>query len=223
MTTSNKLLPVFGVLLLLLGINLPSAFSQISALLEVSPQEQSLDKLLFLGRTSVDRVPDKARRLYLEETWQKGLALDLEDNVYEVKLRYRLFDDEIQMLLRDQTYAVFPQSVKALQINKRVFVPIAFIDREDRESFGYFELLAEGYLTLLKRYELKGNKVKETLFLMPKGDQAFPLKKNKRTLLRYMSDKQQQIESFCDAHAVKWSDQEHLVRVVQFYNQLLEE
>jgi hypothetical protein len=178
------------------------------------------EKLLFLVRPGAGSTPKKATRLYLEEAWFEGRVLDLEDSLHRVSLRYRIFDDEMQMLLRDQVYTLFPQSMQALYVNKRIFVPAEYEAGQSEIRIGYFELLAEGRITLLKRHTLKGKKVRESLYYAMPGKVAIPLSNTKRTLLAQMSDQQPQIEAFCQQHGVRWNEEEQLIRTVEYYNQL---
>ena len=87
--------------------------------------DQGLNKANFIAMDSYLTTTRKPKlvegSLYLNEKWSESFLLTLTDQVIPVPARYRVYDDEIQILFDGKEMKLFPDSIKAIKIGDQVF------------------------------------------------------------------------------------------------------
>ncbi len=109
--------------------------------------KNSYNDLFFLTRKSLEKKV--VGNPYLKD-WEKAFLIDKDSNVFSVRARYRIFDDEFQILVNNEPKALYPNLIKGITFENQAFVALKR-KTEDGLIYSYFELLVEGELTLLKR------------------------------------------------------------------------
>lgn len=172
--------------------------------------------------------------LYLNEQWQPSLLLTHKDEVVQLPARYRVYDDEIQILHDGQVMKLFTDSIKAVKINSQIFMPLAYSDGKEKKV-GYFELLSEGNVDLLLRREMELQKsdynpalnvgrrndelvVKEMYYYRKNSGTLRPLKQSKGAVLDALSNRKKAVANFAKANKLGVRKQEDLIAIFDFYN-----
>ena len=92
--------------------------------------DQGLNNANFIAMDSYLTTARKPKlvegSLYLNERWSESLLLTHTDQVVPVPARYRIYDDQIQILHNGKEMKLFPDSIKAIKIGKRVFLPLSY-------------------------------------------------------------------------------------------------
>ncbi|NJK84361.1 MAG: hypothetical protein HC912_11830 [Saprospiraceae bacterium] len=97
---------------------------------------------------------------YLESNWQNGLLISQKGNTYEIKGRYRIFDDEIQIVQDGVVKALYPHSLQGVLLGSRIFISSKW-EAPSGIDYSFFELLVDGEVKLLKKYQLDVRETKD--------------------------------------------------------------
>ena len=120
---------------------------------QTNKDQKNSSKLFFLVTESFPL--DEIGRKFLTENFIESTIIDFENEKFEVELRYRFADDEMQIMHQKKIKALFPQKVNKLIFKKgdslQTFIPKEYSDKT-HTTLGYFELLADGKMKLLKQY-----------------------------------------------------------------------
>ena len=210
------LLPVFSFAQPLPDTNVFELFQQVENI------DTTSGKIHFLCRKG-DLIENVGtRRQFLQEDWVPGVLMDFKHNLFPVSLRYRLSDDEMLIRLGEDVCILQRPTIQALQMEDRVFVSLVYANERDEATHGYFELLTEGRIRLLRKLELKHGKVKECLFLQVDAGSVIPYNGRKKELLQHMNDQLQHMKSFLSNNSYKWKDVEDLTIIINQYHRFRE-
>lgn len=175
---------------------------------------------------------------YLQEDFTEGFLMSKDMKIYRVKGRYDAFNDEVQVVSdKQQIQAIFPERVKAVSLGGQIFVPHLIEGNKGNLSWGFFELLSEGKVHLLKRYYATSQAVKDHPVLGSVGNDfevtinkkiyvAFPkqtakkLKKGKKHILKLLADEKGAIMRFVKKNKLTYKKTEDLTRIFNYYNKL---
>jgi len=139
-------------------------------------------------------------------------------------LRYRFLDDEMQIMHQGKIKAIFPQKVNKLIFTtnetKQIFIPTEYSDKKTI-NLGYFELLAEGDMKLLKQFQKSGKeKIKTVLFFQNKSEPAKRFKVKKSSILKLMSKHKSSVSKFIVKNKLNVKNEDDLKKVFEYYNSL---
>lgn len=174
--------------------------------------------------------------LFLDERWQDAHILTPENEVVNVKARYRAYDDEMQVLgPNKQVMGLYPAKVRAIAVGKQVFIPLEFRSPEGEDKVGYFQLLVEGEMALLLRRSLElarsdynpalgiGDRndrleLRETYYF--RRDEGSPqlLRQSKGSILKALGRRKKAVSEFARANQLNPRKQDDLIAVFRFYN-----
>lgn len=181
------------------------------------------------------RQPKKIQgSLYLNEKWAESLLLTHSDEVIQVPARYRVYDDEIQILFDGKEMKLYPDSIKAIKIKNQVFLPLSY-SKDKKKHQSYFELLSEGNVDLLLHREMELQKsdynpalnigsrhdelvIKENYYYRKKSGTLRPLKQSKSDVLSALSNRKKAVAQFAKTNKLGVKKQAHLVEIFNFYN-----
>ncbi len=184
-------------------------------------------EIFFLCRNSVKkRVIGNP---YLDRKWADALLISNEGNTYQVEGRYRVFDDEFQILLNSSVKSVFPHLIHGVILGEKAYTP-AKIETPSGIDYAYFEVLAEGDIYLLKRFKTNAKTTKDnyvkigdvetTYYYMKRGDIARPLHHSRRKLTRVLGDKSEFIQPFLKANRPNLKTEDGLKALFNYYNSM---
>ncbi|MCB0704492.1 MAG: hypothetical protein KDC34_04245 [Saprospiraceae bacterium] len=219
----SKLL-VFGTLLFGIPTTINAQPNTGPDLFELFANPKILDsgdaRILFLCRSGQRLDLKGEARQYLFEDWKSGLVLDHSGEMFEVEVKYRLYDGEMILKRGEDLCIIQRPTVQALRFDEKIFVSIPYENERSEEDHGYFELLTDGPIRLLRKYQLRGSRLKECLYLQVDNGLARRYKGGKKSLLKYMGDKQQSMEDYLSSHRINWNNPEDLVMIIDYYHRL---
>ncbi|MFK7773044.1 MAG: hypothetical protein AB8F94_12935 [Saprospiraceae bacterium] len=219
----KELLLIFH-LIIVMGLNLNA---QLSDEVLTSPQikqfQKNSNKLYFLVAES---FPLKEKgRIFLTNDFIKSTIIDFEKEEFEVELRYRFADDEMQIMHQEKIKAIVPQKIKKLIFKvdgkEQVFVPMEYSNKKNI-NLGYFELLVDGEMKLLKQFQRKGKeKIRTVLFFQNKNEPAKTFKVKNSSILKFMSKHKNSVSRFIVKNKIDVKKENDLKKVFEYYNSLL--
>jgi hypothetical protein len=165
---------------------------------------------------------------YLESNWQNGLLISREGKTYEIRGRYRIFDDEVQILQDGKIKALYPHYLQGILLGSSIFISAKW-DTPSGIDYSFFELIVDGELRLLKKYKLdvketKDNFLKikgsteEYFYLRDKDDIALPIDLRKAGLMRMMNNHYNEASAYVKKMDKK--SEANLIKLFHYYNQL---
>ena len=153
---------------------------------------------------------------------------------YRGKIRYDMYMDEMEFQINKQTFWVSSkENIAKIVLDGKTFL---YLKNEGAKKGGYFELLVDGRCRLLVKYQVNFKKAEEAkpyqepspahfepktnlYYLSKKGEPLF-LIKNKKSLLKYLNDKNQDIPSFMRKNHISPSREGDLKKLISYYNSL---
>ncbi len=153
---------------------------------------------------------------------------------YRGLIRYDMYTDEMEFKINKQTFWVSAkENIAKIVLDGKTFL---YLKSKGANKGGYFELLVDGPCRLLAKHQvnfIKAEKAKpyqepspahfeqktNLYYLREKGKPLF-LIKNKKSLLKYLNDKNQEIASFIKKHRVSSSREGDLKKLISYYNSL---
>lgn len=186
-------------------------------------QTKTSTKIFFLVTESFQLKNDGNN--FLTEHFLESTIIDFEDEKFKVDLRYRLADDEMQIMHQNTIKALYPQKVKKVIFKRgngdQIFIPFEYVDQKSVQ-FGYFQLLTDGKMKLLKQYQKGGKGKIKTLFLAQSNDRpAEYFKVKKSTILKLLKKHKSEVSKFIVKNKLNVKEEEDLKKVFDFYNSLL--
>lgn len=188
--------------------------------------KNNYNDLFFLTRNSLDKpvIGDP----YLDD-WKKAFLIDKDSNVFTVKARYRIFDDEFQILVNGETKAVYPNLIKGIVFEDKAFVALER-ETEDGLIYSFFELMVEGEINLLKQYNLftknkKGNIIitgsSSKFYYQQEDELAYKLPNSSSKLEEFLvSRKGDDIKRFIKSQSLDFSSESDLIKMFNYCNTL---
>ena len=164
-------------------------------------------------------------KIYLDNNFIESTIISFKDEEFNVEMRYRFADDEMQIMHQGKIKAIVPQKVNKLIFQngekKQIFVPMEYSDKKN-VNLGYFELLVDGEMKLLKQFQKKGkDKIKTVLFFQNENEPAKYFKVKKSSILKLMSKHKSAVSKFISENKISLKKENDLKKVFEFYNSLL--
>lgn len=214
----------------LIVANCISLNAQLSNELASSPSEikpkkvqKNLNNLYFLVMESFPL--EQKGKIYFSENFMESTLISFSDEQFNVEMRYRIADDEMQIMHQEKIKAIVPQKVKQLifknKEKEQIFVPMEYSDKKS-VHLGYFELIADGEMKLLKQFQKDGKeKIKTKLFFQSEENPAESFKVKKSSVLKLMKKHKSEVSKFIVKNKLNVKKENDLKKVVDFYNSLL--
>lgn len=184
-------------------------------------------EIFFLCRNSVNkRVVGNP---YLDRQWKDALLISRAGNTYQVKSRYRTFDDEFQIQLHNSTKALFPHLIHGIIVGEKAYMP-AKVKTPSGTDYAFFEVLSEGDMYLLRKIDADSKKTDKgyieigkttsQLYYMRKGEIAKPLKQRKRHLTRVLGDRVYLVNKYMSTKHFRAKSDQDVKALFDYYNSL---
>jgi hypothetical protein len=172
---------------------------------------------------------------YLREEFSDGTIWMSDGSVVEnCSLRYNMFSDLMEYMLEGVVYEVTPKSkVKKAKFDGHTFACFNFSEKR-KPGEQYFEILAEGKVTLLKKYSLKfippapaspysdeqmahfGKP--EASFYISDNQGDILLVKNEKTLLKILENKKSAMSLYISDNHLSVLAESDLLKIIDHYN-----
>ncbi|WP_428655136.1 hypothetical protein [Runella sp.] len=176
------------------------------------------------GYTEIEGSP------YLNDAWSTGnVKAKNNGKTYELaKMRYDLYKDELEYEENQKPYR-FSTEITEFSTNDGVFRS-GFPAIESMTARNFYQVLYDGNVKLLKRNTVRiqleklyssatqtKRFMKESALYLFKNGTIIRLKKDKKSLLEALGDKQTQLETFINDEKLKLSKEEDILRVIEKY------
>jgi hypothetical protein len=176
---------------------------------------------------------------YLNEIFAPGTVyVASSDQNLGYQMRYNIYNDRIEVENDNTIYALIKDSDYSYKILDRTFVYLGFKNRNEVLRKGYFQKLTNGKVSLLLRYtcnyepEKVGKppvfKVTPARFTVKKSyyimvdDQLTSISTNKKKLLEAFGSYKTKVKSYINSNKLKPGNERDLIRIITYYNSLLE-
>ena len=168
---------------------------------------------------------------YLSSDWEAGLVLMPDNRGFEIKGRYDIYHDEIQILVGGQVQVLSAQQIKAVALEDKIFVRKKF----DDTRVGFVEVLVEGPMGLyLKRtvHTKKANPhpvlgstnddfkivIKEQYYYGIQNETLHPLKRKKKNVFKILKQEKETVTELVKNENLNVKNRVDLVRLFEHYN-----
>lgn len=205
-------------MLMLSALSVNAQSTLLSDLLQGAPNQSDPYALLFIGiRENSNHATGKKANT---GEWQKGLLVDLEDQLYEVDMRFFPEKGKLFVLLDGTSYQVYPDKIRGLRIEGQTYVPAYYYSRSGEKLVGFFALLSEGQVNLLRQVESGAFSLGDQFYLQEPNETAVPVKGGTRKLLEQLPEQRLQLEEFLEANKLNLKKEKDLIRLIDYCNSL---
>jgi hypothetical protein len=183
---------------------------------------------------------------YMDKHWKKSAILLYENNkmIEGFLARYDIYLDELEIKARNGIKVLKGNKIKSfVWLDSINAVPAYFVNAKDFKSeddvafTGFFQVLSEGSVPLLKRttlgikkadYNIQFNVgshddkiLKKDDFFMLKEDKVIELPSSKKKLLALFAEKEEDVERFMKDNDLGTNKEEQLKLIFDHYNSLV--
>lgn len=188
----------------------------------IPKKKQISNRIYFLAKESFPLDHDE--RQFLNDEFVEGVIIDFENESIDVPIRYRFADNEMQIYHLDKVKALYPSKIKQIVFKNRdqvkSFIPSIYLEKNVK-IYGYFELMSNGKISLLKAYQKSGkNGVKTKVFYLKRGKNnlAIPISKKKSKVLNIFGYRKREMAKYVAKYSLNLRDCEDLAIVFNYYN-----
>lgn len=181
---------------------------------------------------------------YLSTHWQKSnLLLFEEAKVIEgYPVKYNIRTDELEIKTSGGIKVISGTKVKSFVVaDPNRPSPVFYVNVQNFNAAaiglsGFFEVVADGQVPLLKHISIETKKpdysealnvgsrdekiLKKTTFYQAVDNKLQKVSKNRKKFIDQFPDKREQVGKFISGNALSLSDEEHLIRIYEYYNGL---
>jgi hypothetical protein len=217
---------------------LPLFFISFSSICQTMTGTDIKDHMLIDLSKRVDRsVEEFEGSPYLKETFVKGKIFTSKKLYAEVPLRYNIYNDDMEFMQGDATYALYPEpQIVKVALGDEIYV-VEKQEAKGKRQYGYLSRLDSGKVTLLskkivrftdkqepKALEAAGKPAKFTraadLYYYKIGVDAASKVGSLKSFIESLPDKQDQMTEFAKKEKLSTRTEEDLLKLVKYYNSL---
>lgn len=172
--------------------------------------------------------------------WTKGTVhLDNNTTYTDLEMKYSDYEDkvlvkkgndvmEFDKRVKDFTLSVIKNDVPTLEHYRNGYKNVP-----GHNENAYFQVLADGKVQLLKKVMKKIRTENEygsmttnksfssnTHYFLVKGDLSASFKKDKKTIIAFLNDKQAQVDDYLKTNKTDFKNDDDLVKLLTYYNSL---
>ena len=166
---------------------------------------------------------------YLNSDWKTGSVITKKNTLLNnVGLRFNITKGQFEVVS-----TLNPTVVKRINLNGLVFVYTRYAGKNGTIKDSYFQLLTEGNTHMLMRRSMlrkSGKKglygydpyetVQETYYIQKGNEPAVQVKRNKKSILAVLSDKEQQLNSWLRQNDISFYKASDVGKLLKYYNSL---
>lgn len=192
----------------------------------VLPSQKTND-ILFIFRESL--LEEDKKTIFLNKDWNDGYIITYKNEKHKFPVRYNVTNNEMQILYKDKTKALYPEKVKGVRFDNTVFVSSSFIKNSEIYN-SFFELLSSGkMITLLLRYETNipsatneatNQKVIKDYYIKYEDAPAEKIDLKKKTILKLFKKQGNKINDFIQKNKIDFKRKSDLTKLFDYYNSL---
>lgn len=176
---------------------------------------------------------------FLSKEFHEGKIQIRDKGLYSGKLRYDMYANEIQFIVKENIYAVaFPEDIEFIEIKDIKFIYTPYLSAPSGSDLkeSYFVVLMNGNCKLLATKEVLLFDAEPTKPYIPAKPARFIQKKdsyyikkknlpaveisNKKSMILILEDKETEVLRFIKKEKISHSDPEDLKKLIGYYNSL---
>lgn len=176
-------------------------------------------------------------RHYLNDDWVEGAIVPKGANDLKlpgVRLKYRVYDDQMQAEYNNSVYIIDPDKVDAVILGWQIFINAPF-EVDNYRSKSFFQQLNQGEILLLKRWKMAIKRsdydpqlntgIKEDIifpeteyFIKRPGEPAYRLKKKKKILFRLLPEYKNDLKTVMRQEKLNLKREADIIRMIDYCN-----
>lgn len=173
--------------------------------------------LYFLCRESVQQ--DFSSDEFLNDEFLDAQFIDNAEKLFQVKARYNVKRNEMQILFNDKIYILYPHLIQLIEIDKASFSPL-MIPTGETQNYVYLKASVIGKMSLYHQIDEKLKRVKSMVYVKKDNGQAIAVKSKKKTILPLFTNQKSKIDRFVIEKDLDYCKLENLERIFTYYNSL---
>lgn len=173
---------------------------------------------------------------YLNEEWQEAEIETTDNQNVTMKARYRYYDGimEIKKKYDEKTYTLGKKNTKSITIGEQQFIPLTYTTEKGVARADFLELLADGQLRLLIRYDKvitsassngyvdtpEEMKAKRKYFIYDQSQEKMIAlsKLGKKSILPLFGKHSKNMESYAKKNKLSFKKTDGLSKIIGYYN-----
>ena len=212
-----KLLSTFSIVAILLFFSITGGHIN-SQTPDLEESFSNNTDLLFYCRPSLET--ELEGKDFLDSTWQESIVRTQTNKTFQVKSRYRVVSDDIQILYNEMNYTLLNNHIDAVEIGSHLFKPKSY-NEKGRDLEGYLQIVFDGQISLYKRFMKSNTGVVGTSFYVSRGEETpVRLDTRKKMVIRYLKDRKVAMYNYIQVHKLKTDNEEDLRQIFEYYNSL---
>ncbi len=174
---------------------------------------------------------------YLKDDFELGEIELIDNSVFtDILLRYNIYNDEIEYQDGGKNYSISAKhTLNKITIRDDIFV-VEIYESSVGEKQGYFTLLANGEVKLLRKYNMElTDKVparalqdpeprkfirKKDIYYVKEGLKRIHEFSNVKKLIEHLGDHQDELKTFTKKEKISSNNPEELAELINYYNSL---
>jgi len=185
---------------------------------------------LVLARKSISGI-------YLNSDWSPAVVYTKNKEFLNCLAKFNIYKNRMEIKLGDEFRAINKNKISGVILEGAPFIAIASGEEEDSSVMGFYEVLADGPICLLRKYKLslhnKGGtalhptlgteqeyKSSHELYYCKEGEKAFKLKKGKKNILKVLSSNEEALKAYADEAGLGFRKDKDLAAMFNWYNGL---
>lgn len=189
------------------------------------------------------RLNDKSSNIdgspYLNDEFEIGEVVLTDNSIFkEVLLRYNIYNDQMEFQDKGETYAIGTGSdhlLRRITIGDDIFITSIY-SIGTREKLGFFSVLADGKVTLLRKHEMKLTDPvpakpmqdpqpakfvkKQDVYFLRIGEERIYEINNVKKMVAHLGDHQDELKTYTKKEKISSGDPDELAQLVNYYNSL---
>ena len=169
-----------------------------------------------------ESFPTKEKgQLFFEQKWMDGTITDYQNNQFQIPIRYRVYQEEMQVKHLDKIKALQVPQIKKVELNGNIFITSKFVMNEEN-FMSFFEVISDGEIQLLRKYEViekKGMYSTINILYSKKGyNPAEKISFKKKDILNLMDEKKSDVQNFIKKEKINLKKSTDVIKLFEFYN-----
>ncbi len=236
MSASKKIILILSYFILPIALLCqPQEVLEIKNIKEMSSNIESIVHKLksFSSPLTIDN--NQSKGVYLEKEWSPAIIYTKNKEFLNCAARYNIHKNRMEVRVEDEIRVLQKKAFNGIIINEDLFINVSSGESEDGKKLNYFQVLAEGQLTLLKKHTLSQYttggtalyqnigtgteyRANSELYYCHAGEEAYRLKKGKKNISKILNIGQDNIKSIAEVKDLGFKKEEDLVALFDWYN-----
>jgi len=213
----------------------PQEVLEINDIKEMSTTIESIVNKLRSMSSPLEIDNNQPNGVYLDKEWSPSIVYTKNKEFLNCAARYNIHKNRIEIRIEDEIRVLQKNAFNGIIINEALFINVSSGESEDGKKLNYFQVLAEGQITLLKKHTLSqyttggtalyqniGSGIEyrasSELYYCHAGQEAYRLKKGKKNLAKILNIDNDQLKSFSDEEDSGFRKEDDFINLFDWFN-----